>query len=79
MKHIVQKRMFRKAHPDEHYYAALFRYQCELAVKYRELSTFICINDKHRIKIGEPGYPVAAVERGRQVIVSQTETFVVAS
>ena len=39
-------------------------------MKYRNLSSFICIDDKHRIKIGEPGYPVAAVERGRQVIVS---------
>ena len=31
----------------------------------------------NRIKIGEPGYPVAAAERGRQVIVSQTKTFAV--
>ena len=77
VKHAIQKRLFRKSHPDEHYCAALFRYQCELAVKYRDLSLFICIDDKHRIKIGEPGYPVAAVERGRQVIVSKTETFVV--
>lgn len=38
---------------------------------------FICIDDKLRIKVGEPGYPVAAVERGRQVIVSNTETFAV--
>lgn len=29
------------------------------------------------MKIGEPGYPVAAAERGRQVIVSNTDTFVV--
>jgi hypothetical protein len=50
VKHVVQKRMFRKFHPDEHYCAALFRYQRELAVKYRDLSTFICIDDKHRIK-----------------------------
>ena len=77
VKHVVQKRMFRKFHPDEHYCAALFRYQRELAVKYRDLSTFICIDDKHRIKIGEPGYPVAAAERGRQVIVSENETFAV--
>ena len=56
-----------------HYCAALILYQRELAVKYRELSVFICIDDKHRIEVGKPGYPVAAVERGRQVIVSQTE------
>ena len=61
-----------------HYCAALILYQRELAVKYRELSVFICIDDKHRIEVGKPGYPVAAVERGRQVIVSQTEEFVIA-
>ena len=77
VKHVVQKRMFCKNHPDEHYCAALFRYQRELVVKYRDFSIFICIDDKHRIKIGEPGHPVAAVECGRQVIVSQAETFAV--
>lgn len=78
VKHVVQKRLFRKSHPDEHYCATLSRYQHELAVKYRNLSTFICIDHKYRIILGEPGYPVAAAERGRQVIVSQTETFAVA-
>ena len=72
-----KKQLFRKFHPDEHYCAALFRYQRELAVKYRDLSTFICIDDKHRIKIGEPGYPVAAAERGCQVIMYEKETFAV--
>ena len=28
------------------------------------------MDDKHRCKVGEPGYPVAAVERGKQVIVN---------
>ena len=77
LKHVIQKRLVRKSHPDEHYCAALFRYQRELAVKYRSYSVFISIDDKHRIKIGEPGYPVAAVERGRQVIVSQSQIFAV--
>ena len=77
VKHVVQKRLFRKSHPDQHYCACLFRYQRELAVKYRNVSSFICLDDKHRVKIGEPGYPVAAAECGRQVIVSSTNTFVV--
>ena len=34
-KHVVQKQLFHKFHPDEHYCAALFQYQCELAVKYK--------------------------------------------
>ena len=74
VKHVVQKRLFRKAHPDQHYCAALFR---ELAIKFRSISAFVCLDDKHRVKIGELGYPVAAAERGRQVIVSSTDTFIV--
>ena len=34
----------------------------------------MCIDDKHRIKVGVPNFSVAAVERGQDVIV---ETFVV--
>ena len=77
VKRMIQKRLFRKFHPDEHYCAALFRYQREFAVKYRNLVNFVCIDDKHKIKVGEPGFPVAAAERGREVIVSFNETFMV--
>ena len=38
---------------------------------------FACIDDKHRVKVGEPNFPVAAVERGKKVIVSLNETFLV--
>ena len=77
VKHAIQKRLFQKDHPDAHCCAALFRYQRELAVKFQENSILVSIDNKHKIKVGEPGYPVAAVERGRQVIVSRTETFAV--
>ena len=49
----------------------------DYAIKFREISVFACIDDKHRIKFGEPGFPVAAAERGRQVIVSSQDTFAV--
>ena len=39
-----------------------------LCIKFREISVFACIDDKHRIKVGEPGFPVASAERGRQVM-----------
>jgi hypothetical protein len=74
---MVQKRLLRKSHPDEHYCAALFRYEREFAVKFHNFAKFICIDDKHRVKVGEPGLPVAATERGREVIVSLTESFAV--
>lgn len=76
-KHMVQKRQFRKTHPDAHYCAAVFRYMRNYAVKYREVSVFCCLDDKHRIKVGEPGFPVAATERGREVIVSANDTYAV--
>ena len=36
---------------------------------FREHSAFLSIDDKHRIKVGEPNFPVAAAERGRRVAV----------
>ena len=76
-KHVIQKRQFHKSHPDSHYCAAIFRYMRDYASKFRDISVFACIDDKHRIKVGEPGFPVAAAERGRQVIVSNHDTFAV--
>ena len=35
----------------------------------------VCLDDKHRLKVGEPGLPVASVERGKKVLVSLNETF----
>ena len=32
-------------------------------------AVFVCLDDKHKVKVGEPGSPVAAVECGRQAIV----------
>lgn len=60
---MVQAQQFRKSDPDAHTASALFRYQRELAVKFRSLSNFACLDDKHRVKVGEPGFPVAAAER----------------
>lgn len=77
VKRQVQRRLFCKEHLDGHYCAALYRYLREFAVRYRDVSIFVSVDDKHRIKVGEPGFPLAAVERGKEVIVSMRETFVV--
>ena len=68
VKFMIQARQFRKSHPDSHYAAAIFWYQREFAVRFKSYSNFICLDDKHRAKV-EPNFPVAAVERGRRVIV----------
>lgn len=78
IKFMVQARQLRCNHEDLHYASALFRYQKEMAILLRMNSWLIFMDDKHRCKVGEPGYPVAAVERGRQVIVSKNKAFKVA-
>ena len=75
---MVQNRQLRKSHEDSHYAAARFRYQLEMALKVRNHSAFICLDDKHRVPVGGHGYPVAAVERGKRVIVAHNRDFMVA-
>ena len=45
---------------------------------FRDHSLLVFVDDKHHLKIGEPGLPVAAVERGRRVIVGLNSNFQVA-
>ncbi|XP_078340082.1 uncharacterized protein LOC111130598 [Crassostrea virginica] len=73
----VQSRQLRKDHIDMHYASAAFRYLKEFAVKFREFTTFVCMDDKHHCKVGEPNHPVAAVDRGKRVIVGQEKVFAV--
>ncbi len=35
----------------------------------------VCLDDKHRVKVGEPGLPVASVERGKKVLVALNQSF----
>ena len=41
----------------------------------RDHCLFVCLDDKHRLKVGEPGYPVASAECGRRVIVKKGTVF----
>ena len=67
---MVQARQVRAHHVDAHYASALFRYEREFGVKFRDHVSFMSLDDKHTVKVEEPGYPVASVERGKSVIVS---------
>jgi len=77
MKFMVQQRQWRRSHVDAHYAAAIFRYMREYALKLHEFCEFVCIDDKHKLKIGEPNCPVAAAERGRRVAVRANESLMV--
>lgn len=72
---MVQNRQFRKTDEGEHYAAAVLQYLREYAIECRDHCTMVCIDDKHRLKVGEPGFPVAAAEHGRKVIVHASTTF----
>ena len=73
----VQSRQLRETHQDCHYASAIFRYLKEFAVKFRDNCVMVCMDDKHHCKVGEPGHPVAAVDRGKRVIVSENKIFAV--
>ena len=73
---MVQARQLWHDRPDAHYAAAIFRYQLELAIRLRD-AAFACVHDKHQVKVGEPGHPVAAVDRGRRVLVQSGVSFAV--
>ena len=42
---------------------------------FRESALFLCLDDKHRVKVGEPSAPVVAAEGGKQVLVSTSQSF----
>lgn len=46
-------------------------------MNHREISSLVSMDDKHKIKVGEPNYPLAAAERGKQVIVGPNQTMAV--
>ncbi len=68
----------RAKHQDSHYCAASWRYLREMAVHYRDIVTLASLDDKHKVKVGEPNYPLAAAERAKQVIVGPNQVMVVA-
>ena len=70
---MVQQRQWRHDHPDQHYAAACYRYMREYSIALRDVCAFVSLDDKHKVKIGEPNYPVAAAERGKRVIVRSDE------
>ncbi|XP_033096588.1 uncharacterized protein LOC117100862 [Anneissia japonica] len=78
VKYMVQARQFRADHVDCHYASALFRYEKECAIMFRDHVTLVSMDDKHTIKVGEPGCPVAAAERGKQVLVAMGKKLAVA-
>ena len=47
----------------------------EYAILFCRFSVFACLDDKHKVKVGEPGFLAAAAEGGRQVLVYSSTSF----
>ena len=75
---MIQQCTTRKAHEDVHYTGAVYKYAREYAVSIHDLVSFICMDDKHKISVGEPGFSVAALPCGHQVLVGKNKVFQVA-
>ena len=71
----VQQRQWRMEHEDSHYAACIFRYMREFSVLHRRFTVFSSLDDKHKVNVGSPACPVAAAERGRQVLVHSSTNF----
>ena len=68
----MQQRTVRNFSEDDHYYSALYRYAQELAIKFRDFTSFISTDDKNKVKCGETGCLISAVTRGKRVRVAKT-------
>ena len=55
---MVQQRAIQKNHEDDHCCACLYKYAREMAV------TFLCTDDKNKIREGEPSCPISAFTCG---------------
>jgi len=43
----------------------------------KRCATFLSLDDKHKVPVGDPGYPVASVEHVKKVLVSVNKPFMV--
>ena len=75
---MIQQRTTRKALNSVHYAGAVYKYPREYAVNICDLASFVCIRNKHKILVGEPGFPVATLPLGHQVLVRKNEVSLVA-
>ena len=60
----VQVQQLRHDHVDSHYVSVVLRYLKEFCMQEREFATYLSIDDKAIIPIGEPGLPVSSGVRG---------------
>lgn len=72
---MIKNRQFPKSHVHMHFASALFRYEKKFCLRFKEHCNLLCVDDKHKVKVWEPGYPVAAAERWKSVLVAMGKRF----
>ena len=75
VKRMVQARLLRNNNPDSHYANAVYSFMKERAVKNSEFTAMLSVDAKCKVSVGEPDFPIAAVSRGKAVIVGENQTF----
>ena len=79
VKYMIQQHMARKAQDNFHYAGAVYKCIREYAVGIRNLASFICTDDKHKISVGELGFSVTVLPCGHWALVGKNEVFQVAA
>ena len=51
VKYMLQQRMIRKSHDNNHYAHAIFKYAREYAVSTRDICSFVCTDNKYKISL----------------------------
>ncbi|GAQ92919.1 hypothetical protein KFL_012020010, partial [Klebsormidium nitens] len=68
LKYAVKSRILSKEHIDGHYGGCMRDYWKHVAVLLPEHTVVVHLDDKHAVKVGEPGAPVVALDRGGRVL-----------
>ena len=71
---MIQSRVLRKDNPDAHYTTALHSFLKERSQLYADNCAMVSADAKCKVTLGEPSYPIAAVSRGKRVIVGSRES-----
>ena len=74
IRYMVQKRSISKARDDDHYCAAIYRYLREFSIRFQDNCAMVSTDDKNKIKVGKPNYPISAVTQGKQVLVAHGQS-----
>ena len=71
----MQARRLRSVHEDDHYCLALFKMHWAMAVSIRHPNTFVCLDHKAKIPVGEPALRMSKGVRARpNIMVGENKT-----